>query len=165
MKNNILKFSLFAVIILTFYGCPIGLDYPVAEPGSEKIDPNILGTWTNEDPEAAVVKVKIEKKDEYTFSVTVLEKGDLYSFENDKFKGWIGTISGQKILFFQNEEDNQYYHYVIKGLKNNLLETCDLTLLDGGKDAVVSTESLRQEVLSSMKLEEFCQETEKWNKD
>ena len=163
--KNILKFAFFAIIICSFYGCPSGLDFPLAEPGKEKIDENILGVWKNNDPETEIQKVEISKKDDFSYSLKVLEKGELYALETDNFTGWNTTLEGKKFIFFKAENDEQYYHYVIKELKGKKMIICDLSLLDQGKEAVNSIETLKKEVISSMQMPEFWVESEHWIKE
>jgi hypothetical protein len=163
--NQLLKIMLFALIIGTFYGCPVGLDHPLSEPGKEKIEDNLIGVWKNSNADAEITKVKISKKDEYSYTVQVLEKGEMYALETDNFIGWSASLEGKKFLFFKPDNEDKYYHYVIKELKGTKMISCDLSLLDGGKDAVTSTEALRKEVISSMKMEGFCAETEQWTKE
>jgi hypothetical protein len=163
--NYLIKTVLFAIIVCTFYGCPVGLDYPIEAPGNEKIDEKLIGTWKNNNPDAEIIRVKISKKDNFSYSVQVLEKGEMYALETDNFIGWSASLEGKKFLFFKPDNEDKYYHYVIKELKDNKMTSCDLALLDGGKDAVTSTESLQKEVISSMKMEEFCAESEQWTKE
>lgn len=163
--NQLIKIMLFVIIIGTFYGCPVGLDHPLSEPGKEKIEDNLIGVWKNSKADAEITKVKISKKDEYSYSVQVLEKGEMYALETDNFIGWSTSLEGKKFLFFKPDNEDKYYHYLIKELKGPKMISCDLSLLDGGKDAVTSTESLRKEVISSMKMEGFCAETEQWTKE
>jgi len=163
--KRMLKISLFAIIICTFYGFPVGLDYPIAEPSKEKIEENLIGTRKNNNPEAEIIRVKISKKDKNTYTVQVLEKGELYALQTDNFTGWSCSLNSEKFLYFKPDNEDQYFHYFIKELKGNKMTTCDLSLLDGGKDAVTSTEALRKEAISSMKMEGFCAETEEWTKE
>lgn len=161
----LIKTALFAIIICTFYGCPVGLDYPLSEPGKEKIDNDLIGVWKNNDPESEIIRVKISKKDKYSYSVQVLEKSEMYALETDNFTGWNCTVNNEKFLFFKPDNEDKYYHYYIKQLKGSKMLTCDLALLDGGKDAVTSTDALQKEAISSMKMEEFCKETDQWIKE
>jgi hypothetical protein len=163
--KNLIKVALFCIILFTFYACPLGLDYPIAEPGKVQIDEDLIGIWKNKDPEATLLKIKISKKDNFSYEVQVLEKSELYALETDNFSAWTSNVEGQKILYFKPSNEDQYYHYVIKELKGKNLITCDLSLLDEGKDAVTSIEALRKEAISSMKMEEFCTETENWTKE
>jgi hypothetical protein len=163
--KNLVKVTLFCVILLTFYGCPIGLDYPIAEIGKEQIDENLIGTWKNKDTEATVLKIRISKKDNFSYGIHILEKSELYALETDNFTAWLTNFEGLKILYFKPDNQDLYYHYVIKELKGKNLTSCDLSLVDGAKDDVNSTEGLRKEVLISMKMEKFCSETESWTKE
>ena len=163
--NRFLKITLFAIILGTFYGCPVGLDYPLENPGKENIDENLIGVWKNKDPESEIIRVKISKKDQNNYTVQVLEKSEMYMLETDNFTGWVCNFEGKKFLYFKPDNGDQYYHYVIKELNGTKMISCDLSLLDGGKDAVISTESLQKEVKSSMNKEGFCSETEQWTKE
>jgi hypothetical protein len=163
--DRFIKITLFAIIIGTFYGCPVGLDYPIEAPGNEKIDEKLIGTWNNNNPDAEIIRVKISKKDDHSYTVQVLEKGEMYALETDNFIGWSASLEGKKFLFFKPDNEDKYYHYVIKELTGPKMLSCDLSLLDGGKDAVTSTGALQKEALSSMKMEDFCAETEQWTKE
>jgi hypothetical protein len=97
--KKFLTYSLFTVLFFTLYGCPVGMDYAMVEPGSEKINEELIGTWTAnaEDPEAK--KLIISKKDDTSYTVEVLEKGSMYMPESTNLTGWIAKIDRQDLLF------------------------------------------------------------------
>ncbi len=163
--KKLLHLSIFILIITTFYGCPVGIEYPLGNIGKEKIDKTIIGTWlcSAEDPE--VKKVTISRKDDYSYTVKVLEKGSMYSLESDDLTGWTTEVDGKTFLFFRENTGTTYYHYMINESGKNKMTTCDVSLLDGGVDAVTSTEAFRTQVSSSMKMAEYCAETLNWTKE
>lgn len=163
--KKLLHLSIFILIITTFYGCPVGINYPLGTPGKEKINKELIGTWVNsaEDPE--VKKVSIKKKDDYSYDVLVLERGSMYALETDKLTGWVTEVEGKTFLFFKPENEETYYHYMIKSSDKKSMVTCDVSLLDGGTDAVTSTETFRTQVVTSMKSAEYGVESITWTKE
>ncbi|MCG3168054.1 MAG: hypothetical protein POELPBGB_03854 [Bacteroidia bacterium] len=163
--KKLLHLSIFILVITTFYGCPVGIDYPLGVTGTEKINKDLLGTWVSDSPEAEVLKVKFEKNDDNSYKVTVLERGEMYALETDNLTGWVTELEGKTFLFFKPENEEKYYHYMIKEIGNGTMVTCDVSLLDGGVDAVTSTEALRKQVASSMKSPEYGAESISWTKE
>lgn len=135
--------------VLLFYGCPVGLDHSAGTPGTEKIDKSLLGTWVTEKTEHEFKKVTVTKLDDYSYNVVVDEVGELYSVEGKEFTGWVTTIKDKKFLYAKPTNESSYYlyHYEIKDKK---LITYDVGLLDGGIEAVKSTESLRKQIETSL---------------
>ena len=162
-----LLFALFiAPIMLLTTGCPVGITYPLGTPGTEKIDKSILGKWGQEPgDDKEILSVQIEKKDDHTLKVTVLERGPLYMEEVDDFNGWFTEINDMQFVYFPNAADanGTYYHYAYKIEGDNLV-TYDVSLLDGGTDAVVSTESFREQIKLSMQRPEFLSSKIVWTK-
>ncbi len=138
--------------VLLFYGCPVGLDYSAGTPGTEKIDKALLGTWVTDKAEHEIKKVTITKIDEYSYKLVVEEKGEMYSVEGDEFTGWVTTIKGKKFLYAKPTSEAKYYLYNYE-VSNNKLTTQDVSLLDGGVDAVTSTETLRKQIETSLGME------------
>lgn len=162
--KKLLHLSIFILVITTFYGCPVGIDYPLGVTGKEKINKDLLGTWVSDSPEAEVLKVKFEKNDDNSYKVTVLERGEMYALETDNLTGWVTEVEGKTFVFFKPEGEEKFYHYMIKESGSNTLVTCDVSLLDGGVDAVTSTEAFRKQVAASMKSAEYGVETISWTK-
>lgn len=162
--KKLITCCLLAFIVFAFYGCPIGLDYSLGVTGTEKIDPKLVGTWTCEIADAEVIKVKIAKKDEYTYNVDVLERGELYSLETDHLEGWVTSLNGGTFLFLKPDNESKYYHYVYR-IENGKLIVSDVSLLDGGVDAVTSTETLRSQVTRSMSMEAWANESLTYTKN
>lgn len=151
--KKILSFGLVAFIVLAFYGCPLGLDYSLGNTGKEAIDPGLIGTWAiSEGQDGEVLKMKIAKKDANSYTVEVIERGELYSLETDHLTGWVTTVGGKTFFYVQPEDEQKFYHYHYE-LSGKKLIIHDVSLLDGGVDAVTSTETLRSQVERSMKLE------------
>jgi len=158
-------FAVLAVMIMSFYGCPVGLDYPLGNPGKEKIDKNLIGTWTNDAEDPEVRKLTISKNDDYSYKILVIEKGSMYSLETDNLTGWITKIEGNTFFYAKADNEEKYYHYMFHFGGKNEMTTCDVSLLDGGVDSVTSTDALRKQVAVSMKKIEFCNEITTWTKE
>ncbi len=155
-----LLFSLFFI-----YGCPVGIAFPPDEPGTVKIDKALLGTWTcSMDTCSDIQVVKVEKNDDYSYNIEVLEKGSMYSVNDAKFKGYVTNIDGKDILYAHEESTGKYYnyHYLVSGKKLTLY---DVSLLVGGIDAVTSTQAFRDEISGSIKMKGFLDEPHYFNKN
>lgn len=167
MKSTLLSFlKVFGIVLLTALcaGCPIGNEYPLGNPGEEKIDKELVGTWAAEDSDAEVAKVKIEKKDANSFTVTVLERGELFALETDNFTGYVTELGDAQFVYFKPEGEEKFYHYQYH-FEGSQLITNDISLLDGGVDAVTSTESYRRQVLTSMKMSDWGGGKIVWTKE
>jgi hypothetical protein len=162
--KKLITCCLLAFVLCTFYGCPIGLDYSLGVTGTENIDVALLGTWTCETSEAEVIQVKFAKKNDYVYNVTVLERGEMYSLGTDKLDGWVTSLNGATFLFLKPDDEEKYYHYVYR-IENKKLIVSDVSLLDGGVDAVTSTESLRSQVERSMKMDNWASESLSYTKN
>jgi len=161
------KLSYFITLILlaiAFYGCPVGLKYSLGDPGKEKINEKLIGKWVTGNTDAEVKNLSISKNDNFSYNVYVGERGETYSLTTDTLKGWITQLEGNTFFYVKPSNEDTYYHYFIKELSNNTLSTCDMTLLDGGVDAVTSSEELRNQVIKSMRRSDFCEEPIKWTK-
>lgn len=162
------KFFVTAIAIVAlfmFTGCPVGVNFPPGDPGTEKIDKKLLGTWFNnaEDPE--VKKVKISKADNYSYDVEVLEKGSLFAPETEFFKGYITKIEGKDFVYFlENRDSGQYYLYGYT-FENDALKTYDVALKVGGIDAVTSTAAFREEIIASLKFDDCLNGEIVWQKE
>jgi hypothetical protein len=162
-KILIPAFAVLTLLVVT--GCPVGLDYSLGKPGSEKIDKRLVGTWVPESNDAEVRKVKISKKDDTSYKVEVIERGEMYALETDNFTGWVTELNGATFFFVQPDNEEKFYHYQYKMGDNGQMTTNDVSLLDGGVDAVTSTESLREQVESSMKQATWAEEKINWEKE
>jgi hypothetical protein len=160
-KLSILLLMLPAVLL--FYGCPIGVDYPAGEPGTEKIDNDFIGTWKQDDTDKEILKFTITKKDKYSYKIVIDEQGTLYGEEATEFTGWVTTIKGKHILFAKALDGTKYYMYEYS-VKKKTLTTHDIGLLDGGVEAVTSTEALRKEIETSLGMEGALSEETIWTK-
>jgi hypothetical protein len=163
MKKYLLL--LLPVVALLASGCPIGLDQPLGKIGTEKIDKQLLGKWHSTSAETEVQRVSISKRDDHSYKAKVLERGEMYSLETDELTGWVTTVNEKNFVFFKPDGEEKYYHYCYWWDGGSTLISCDLALLDGGVDAVTSTESLRDQVARSMTMEEWGKETTEWNKE
>jgi hypothetical protein len=164
MKAKSYLLLLLPAVILLMTGCPIGLDYSLGNPGTEKIDKTLVGTWRNHQEEPEVKRVKIERTDDESYSVTVLERGEMYSLETDNFTAWITTIEEKNFFYLRPAGEDEYYHYCY-WMEGSTLVTTDVALLDGGVDAVSSTETLRGQVARSMRMDEWGKEIQEWTKE
>jgi hypothetical protein len=144
------KFTLlFSIPLLAFlFGCPIGIMYAPGNPGTEKIDKDLIGTWqtTTEDPEFAIAT--ITKQDDYSLHASLSNTGGLFDLKETELTCWNTVIDGLKIIY--TTSDGKYYSYAYK-MDNNALTLFDVSLLEGGIDAVTSTETFRSQISASMK--------------
>lgn len=156
MKNSaqpVFFFSTVILIAMLTTGCPVGVSYPLGNPGTEKIDQNLLGVWVAVADTADLLKIEISKKDDYTYQVEVLEEGEHYVLDGNSFDSWVTKLDGKTFLYSKptdDDEDSYYvYNYQFEGEK---MVIQDVGLLVGGVDAVTSTEAFREEVSASLKL-------------
>jgi hypothetical protein len=139
--------------LLLIYGCPVGMNFPPDEPGTVPVDKELVGTWTCTLDTCSDLKViRVEKKDNFSYTVTVTEKGEGYMADEMDFTGYITQIDGKKFFYALGATSGSYflYHYVVSGKSLSLF---DVGLLEGGKDAVTSTEAFRAEISASLKKE------------
>ena len=167
MKRTIQFFLLPSLLItlLFIYGCPVGIDYPPDKPGTVLIDKALLGTWTCVmDTCSDLQVVKVEKIDEYSYAIEVLQEGEMYALEDVFFTGYLTKIDGIDILYALEESTGKFYNYHYKISGNNLI-LYDVSLLVGGMDAVTSTEAFRAEISASAKLEGFLKEPTQFSRN
>lgn len=159
-------FVILTPVLLLLMGCPVDTKFPFDTPGALKIDKNLLGTWKNptDDENADVLKVKISKKDNFSYDVIVLEKGDMYMADTNIFVGYVSELDGKTFFYLQSAgrtDKNYLYHYTFDGKQ---LITHDVGLKVGGIDAITSTEAFRKEVSASLPLEDCLTGEIKWEK-
>jgi len=144
--------------------CPVGTEYPLGKPGTEKIDKALIGSWISTRDDADVKRVTIKKVDKYSYDVRVTERGAMYLIDSDIFIGYVTKLDGHKFVYFKDVSDGSYYlyHYEIKGKE---MITHDVGLLVGGMDAVTSTESYCAEVSASLKIDTCLTEKTVWRKE
>lgn len=164
MKTRYSFFLLLPVVVLLMMGCPVGLDYSLGAPGTESIDKSLVGTWMCTSDEGEVKRVQLAKGKDNSYAVTVLERGELYSLETNHLTGWATTVQEKSFIYLQPMGDEKYYHYCY-WMEGSTLVTCNVALLDGGIDAVSSTETLRSQVSRSMRMEDWGKETLEWIKE
>ena len=149
MKKFVSLFSALPMLLFLF-GCPVGMKYSPGKPGTEKIDEKLLGSWATAMEDAEFKKAVIAKKDEYSLNVTVSEIGSAYMPEVKEFTGWTTQVDNQRIIYVLDAAAAEYYMYGYVYQDNGLI-LYDLALLDGGVDAVTSTETFRAQISSSLK--------------
>lgn len=150
--------TLLLVTVLFIYGCPVGVDYAPDTPGSKPIDKRLIGTWTCVSGSCDDIKVvEVKKEDKTSYSIKVLEKGTSYMTNDVNFKGWVTQIDGIDFLYAQGDSSSQYYNYTYS-FKNDRLILYDARFLEGGMDAVTSSEALRTEISASLKKPDFFTE-------
>lgn len=166
MSNFKRRIKIFWFIpLLLLAGCPVGTDYPLGMPGEEKIDKNLLGTWTATDNTSYVKKVKIEKADEYSYNVEVLDTGENYWVNDTKFKGYVTQIEDKQFVYFKGITDGKYYLYCYNKKNKKTIETYDVGLKVDGIKAVTSIPAFREEVKKSLKKEDCLIEKIVWKKE
>jgi len=150
------KFLLLPVLffgLFFIYGCPVDMDFPPDDAGSKPMDEALLGTWTCVNDTCDDLKVVlVEKADDYTYTIEVKENGENYLADDITFSGYVTEIDGKKFIYARGDVMGTFftYHYQVSG---NKLILYDVGLLEGGKDAVTSTEAFRAEISASLKKE------------
>lgn len=134
--------------LLFLFGCPIGIDYAPGTPGKEKIDADLIGTWHTKSEDASFITAKVTKESDFSFHINMVETGALYGLDETEFTGWCTEIDKQKIIYIKS--GGQFFMHGYK-LNGSSLSIYDVSLLDGGTDAVVSTEALRKQISTSLK--------------
>lgn len=158
--------SLFWLLPLVFLlsGCPVGLDYPLGKPGTEPLDPALIGVWVQDDSEKEVMKLVIRAKTETSYDVEVLERGSMFSLEDDHFTGWVTTAGGRQFVYFKPDSEDKYYTYCYEVRDGEIL-SWDASLQVGGIDAVTSSEALRKEIEASVNHPDFLNGQTVWLKE
>jgi hypothetical protein len=88
----------------------------------------------------------------------------MYSLEEDILKGWVTEFGGYTFFYSKPLIEKKFYHQIYKLTDSKTLVINDFSLLDGGIDAVTSTETLRAQVLTSSKMEGFLGEETTYKK-
>lgn len=140
--------------------CPIGLDYAMSELGSEPINQKLVGVWVNKNTGGEIAKIEFIKDRPNSLKANVLERGEMYSLETDKLEIWQTVLNGKTFLIIKPEGEAKFYHYQYE-LKGDEIVFHDVALLDGGIDAVNSSQSLRDQVSRSMSKETWGNEKSK----
>jgi hypothetical protein len=131
----------------------VGISYPLGNPGTEKIDERLLGTWIAQTEDAEMKKLVISKKDAYTYRVQVLEPGEMYALETDWLDAWVTQFEGYSFVYGKPDDDPEENYYLYQyAFEGNTLVTQDVSLLVGGMDAVTSPDTYKEEVRESLKL-------------
>lgn len=150
---NFLLLPALLISLFFIYGCPVDMDYPPDEPGSVPIDKNLVGTWNCvSDTCTDLKKVIVEKIDESSYNIQVVENGDNYMADDYDFTGYITTIDGKKFIYALGETSGTYYTYNYE-LKQNKLTLYDVGLIENGRDSITSTDAFRKEISASLKKE------------
>ena len=97
----------------------------------------------------------IKKKTANEFSVQVLERGEMYALETDDLTLYQTKIDDLTILYLKPSNEDKYYLYQVVIKSTSEIELGDVSLLDGGVDAISDTESLRKQISNSKDKEEF----------
>ncbi|MDX2282964.1 MAG: hypothetical protein NW241_02330 [Bacteroidia bacterium] len=140
-----------SALILT--GCPVGISFPLAaQKDAAAYDPKLEGTWACSDAAAEMQRVTISKGEaKGTYTIEVLERGELYALDTDLFTAWVTELEGRRFLVAKPDNENKFYHYCFEFTGGGELRTYDVGLKVGGVDAVSSVETFREEVRLSLK--------------
>lgn len=149
------KFFFLLPLLFLLTACPVDLEYAPGKVASEQVDARLIGTWEAESSECEIRKVTIKKKTANEFSVQVLERGELYALETDDLTLYQTKIDNLTILYLKPSNEEKYYLYQVVIKSEKEIEIGDVSLLDGGVDAVSDTESLRKQISNSKDKEEF----------
>lgn len=143
--------SVLVLATLALASCPVGVEFPLGTPGTEKIDKKLLGTWRATDAEHEVQRVRISKRDKTSYDLEVLQKGELFAADATSFTGWVTKVDGQRFLYANAQSSDEYFTYAYDFAGKDLVVS-NVALLVGGIDAVTSTAAYRAEVSASLKL-------------
>ncbi|HRY33046.1 MAG TPA: hypothetical protein P5531_08790 [Bacteroidales bacterium] len=158
MKSTLylLRWAAGICLVLLLQACPVSLDFPLGEEGIYPLDKALLGTWVNQGSgeDIEVKEVEVRALDAYTYRITVLQKTGSYMMSDMEFNAWIAKLDGEAFLVIDEGDGQKFLHYCYR-LKGKQVTLYDMGLLDGGMDAVLSVESLRDQVSRSMKMPEF----------
>ncbi len=158
------------LLVIAFSGCPMATDHPLGYPGKEKIDKRLIGTWEAiADPaNLAITKVKISQKDEYSYDVKVIGKGELFSEETVVFTGWVTELDKHQFIYFKPENGGKvrYYLYCYKmgKKKHDDFFSYDVGLLHNGVEKLYDTEEFRKEVSASLKISNCLTDETLWRR-
>ncbi len=159
-------YLLFLPFVLLLAGCPVSTNFPLAEKGSAKADKKLIGTWTNAEQDPAVKTVTLEAGAERnTYNIYVRERGSVYGAETDTLTGWLAEVGGRTFLVAREMRAGEalYFQYHLTIEKDRIV-THDARMLEGGMDAVTSTEAFQKEILASMKHDDFLTEPTEWTR-
>lgn len=159
-----LKLILILPLIFLLQACPIGLDYSMAEGNQTKIDKKLIGVWTSDNPESEIVRVEFTRLSETSLRAKVLEPGESYTVEGYDWTVWQTEVEGRQFLVFKPDNENKYYHYCFE-FDGDQVVFHDVSLLDGGTDAVTSVETLREEVAKSINMDGWGSEKTRLTRD
>src|SRR3989338_8292247 len=143
---------IFVAALFLLTACPIGLNYSLGEPGTEKIDQLLIGTWECDNKDSEISIIQFLPRDKYSLTAKVLEHGLSFAAEDEEFVVYQTVLEGQLFLIFKGSGDSDWYHYHYR-LDGDKIVFHDVSLLLGGVEAVTSTRSLREEVSQSMQME------------
>lgn len=137
-------------LLLFLFGCPVGMAYSPGVPGSEKMDDKLVGIWETAAENPEFKTAVIAKKDDYSLTVKVSGTGSAYMPKVTEFTGWTTEVDKQRIVYILDADANEYYMYGYT-YENTGLMLYDVALLDGGVEAVTSTETFRKQISASLK--------------
>ncbi len=155
MKKTTLYILSLSAIVLILTACPVSISYPLDAVGSNKIDKKIIGTWVSDSSDVLKKVVVSKGSDENSYAIEIIEAGSNYNLSQKKFTGYVTEIDGKKFLYNRAEGTASYYTYCYEMPDKKTLILYDISLLDGGVDAVKSVQSYRDQVSSSMKKSGF----------
>ena len=147
-------------LVFLLQACPIGLDYAMSELGSEPVNQKLIGTWVSDNPGGEITKIEFIKDRPNSLKAKVIERGEMYSLETDNLEVWQTVLNNKTFLIIKPEGEAKFYHYQYE-MKGDEIVFHDVSLLDGGVDAVNSNQSLREQVSRSMSMEKWGEEKSK----
>ena len=111
ISNTLLLFSF--IVLCSF---PLYIEYPLGEPGKDKVDKKLLGTWEVEDDSRQFFKCEIKEINKFEYRLKVLEKGKQFGLEAEEFKLYTTKFEGEEFLYLQpiGTEKNGFYYFIYK---------------------------------------------------
>ncbi len=157
----LLKYITVLSLAILLQACPVSLDFPLEEPGNVPADGALEGIWVNTGhPDSVeVLEARIRLIDRFRLRIEVLKKTANYFTDLTEFDAWVSNLEGEKFLVIQEGDNEKFMHYCYK-LKAGELVLYDMSLLDGGTDAVTSTDALREQVRLSLQDPGFFKDTQ-----
>lgn len=136
-------------LIFLFYACPVGLNYSLADGHLDSVNNDLIGLWESDAPTGEIRTLEISAHTETSLKAKVKMAGDSYALECMEGIIWQTRIDGKHFLVFKPDCEALYYHYCYE-FNGDEIKFHDVSLLDGGTDAVTSTEALRRQVQNSI---------------
>lgn len=149
------KLLAFFPLLLLLTACPYETSVPPGDPGTENVNPELIGTWyTEPSNEVDFLEVNITKKKTNEFLAEILEATDSYPYGTKSLRVFETQLDQFHVLYIQPITSDKHekfilYHYNL--LNNHKIELIEIGLEDGALDNVYSSEVVRRKLLEVLK--------------